>query len=86
MGSSRVMKAIAAIAGSVTLLGVNVVLLDDYANQGDMPQAVQMAPITSPIIENISSPENTAPEQRPQYQQAAAAGGQGAVAAVQGIN
>ncbi len=55
MGISRIFKALAAIACSVTILGVNVILLDDYSTPSDAPTTVIMAPITTPVLEAIGA-------------------------------
>ncbi|MFA4973801.1 MAG: hypothetical protein WC683_14410 [bacterium] len=66
MGISRIFKALAAIACSVTILGVNVILLDDYSTPSDEPTTVAMAPITTPVLEAISATEEQPQAQYPQ--------------------
>lgn len=91
MGISRIFKALAAITCSVTILGVNVILLDDYSTPSDAPTTVTMAPITTPVLEAISATsgesEGTSEAQpQAQYPQAIIIAQPGQAVASQNIN
>jgi len=87
MGISRILKTMVALASSLTLLGVNVVLLDDYSTASDTPTTVTMAPVTSPVLENIAAPGAvTQDPYQAQYQTPIVAGQPSQTQANQGVN
>ena len=59
MGISRRLKALCTIISSITVLGVTVVIVDDYSAGASYTPL--RAPITSPEVENITQ-AGTSPE------------------------
>ena len=61
MGISRALKAITSAMCCITIFGITVVLLDDYSSEAPYGTGTVKAPVTSPVVENISYSEGYSP-------------------------
>ena len=61
MGISRTLRAITSVMCCITIFGITVVLLEDYSSEAPYGAGMVRAPVTSPVVENISYPESSHP-------------------------